>query len=475
MKMVHVENTVPVEQFPPAVTQDRVSTDSRRRIGAAIFGSEAAVRSPGRHPRLMTLAVGVVGATIMLFRTPVPQWNVLWAEDGAVFVDGALRHNPWVILEPYSGYIHIVSRLAAAVATLVPLSVVPLAITVIAALIGGALSAAVFRFAQQRLVSPITPFAVWLLFVTLPIAGGEVANTLAGLHWYLIFAGFWALLVRSRSRATLIAQCLVVSGALLSDPVALLLLPLVVLRAFFLSGLRERVLLLIFALAAVGQTIGSVMATVVHGDRTWSQSHPTTHELFDFFTIRVVLDAAVGVRLTPHVATVGLRYSVVLVAVLALLVVAAAVSPTHRVMVALFALASLSAGGILFYLGWDNLGPVGALKLGQGDRYSVDAVLFLVSAMIVSWDAIAERLHGARPRVALLVGVLSLVMVGIPAVVDYRVWNVRSDAVPWSVALDRAAADCVAGRDRNGFAYPAIAPTWLGGPAVSCAVLLAHR
>ncbi len=75
--------------------------------------------------------------------------------------------------------------------------------------------------------------------VLLPTALLEVANSAADSPWYLMYALFWALLWRPRSRRGLALAALIGLAAMSSQIIAALYLPLAAARVIALPRLRE--------------------------------------------------------------------------------------------------------------------------------------------------------------------------------------------------------------------------------------------
>ena len=112
-----------------------------------------------------------------------------------------------------------------------PLSVVPVAVTIMAALHHVADGLRVLRLHGDPPRLRAAPLrAPGSSASCCPIMGGEVVNNLANLHWYLLIAAFCAILVPSRSYPFAVLQGVAVFAAVTSDALALLLLPFLVYR-----------------------------------------------------------------------------------------------------------------------------------------------------------------------------------------------------------------------------------------------------
>ncbi len=442
------------------------------RFGSSLLGVDAP--PPPRVRWWHVVVPAVLGTLIALFRVPPAHWNILWAEDGAIFVTGAYRGNPAVIGETFVGYLHVIPRLIAGlVTTVVPVEWVPLGMAVAAAVIAGAVATAVFLFARLRLRSAIVAGLLALAVVVLPMAGGEVALSVANLHWYLIFGAFWAAIVTPTSRWLTIVQCVVVASAILSDPLAALIVaPLVLVRLLAVRPLLSRAHAVTFTFvgASVVQGVASVIATFIDRNRSPSAIRPNAVEFVEAYTGRVVLESFVGVSGSTALYALLGAVALVLATALAVGIVAVVMwrDPSRRWMTLAFALASVGFSVVVFVLKWDGLvgAPPGAIT--PGGRYLVVPILLLVSVYAIA----ADRFAGTQRTGWIPVALLAAIVV-IPGVVDYRVADSRSDADPWPTSLATAAAYCDA--DPTLVVAPApIAPSWFTPAFVPCD-LLTHK
>ena len=112
--------------------------------------------------------------------------NRVWAEDGTIFVTGALRDGfPRVLGATYQGYLLLAPRLLAEVVAIFP---VRTAGTVIAVLVAGCvalLAAFVIAASAARVPSPALRGLLGLAVVLLPVGRVEVVGALANLQWPL--------------------------------------------------------------------------------------------------------------------------------------------------------------------------------------------------------------------------------------------------------------------------------------------------
>ncbi len=167
-----------------------------------MFGAEVAPYAR-RWVAIVAYAVMfVAGTAIALFRVDPGTWNLLWAEDGKEFLQDAYDH-PFVenLFRPYAGYMHLVPRLIAEpISVIVPADWAAIAFTVAASAVWSAAALAVFDFARGHVRHVAIRAGLWALILLFPVGGLEVAGNIANAHWFLIFAAFWALAARDRSR-----------------------------------------------------------------------------------------------------------------------------------------------------------------------------------------------------------------------------------------------------------------------------------
>jgi hypothetical protein len=128
----------------------------------------------------------------------VSAWDTVWAEDGSVFLADALNHSFFsTLFEPHGGYLHVVPRLVAGLAASLPLELAAPTFNVVSALVVSLLASFVYLASANKLQARSSRLALSTLVALLPAAGSELLGNAANLHFYLIFACFWALMWRS--------------------------------------------------------------------------------------------------------------------------------------------------------------------------------------------------------------------------------------------------------------------------------------
>jgi hypothetical protein len=415
----------------------------------------------------------IAGTLISLARTPMHVWNTLWAEDGPIFVGQALASGPRVIVEGYAGYMHLIARLGAEVAVLFPLDSIPTAVTIISAFATSLIGSACFVMIETKIRSLALRLAVWIVCIALPIMGGEVANNLANMHWYLLIAAFIATTVRANSTSVAVIQSVVLFVAVTSDALCLMLLPLLAVRWWLLTSKRDRAPAVAFAAGAVIQIAVVISQILFAGGRPIAAARPSGTEFVDFYTFRVVLGGLFGTSQSSALLDAGgvVLPGVVLVGVVIVLVLASRADATRRGAVLAFTGGSVGFALVVFTVQWDGLSRAPLSEVFTGGRYVVVPTALLLIGLIVAAEAGIARIR--RPWAGRLVAILVLAAVVMPTAVDFRPMNIRAEASAWTAEVDRADAECETLPDTASVSL-GIAPSWFGGVAVTCAVIEAH-
>lgn len=445
-----------------------------RRLAEELLGPRASLEVKTRWWQVT--AILLIGTAVALLRLPMERWNVLWAEDGADFLTGALRYDPLTVFEPYFGYLHVVPRLVGALAAAIaPLEWMPFAMNLISAAVAAGVACLVYLFARLRIGSVVICALLALFVVALPIAGGEVAASAANLHWYLSFGAFWAAIVTPRTRWLTIVQCAMVALAVLSDPLAAaLLFPLIVVR---LAGLRpfwsgHQAVSFTYAGAAVIQGVAVVLQTFVDRPRQFSQTHPGPGTFSDLYTGRVVLDSLVGVRAaSPIIDAVGrIGLVVLLLLVLAGIATLSWKARERRVILVVFTAASIGLTYLEMYFAFDQVKHFDISELLAGSRYWVAPVLLLFSVYAIGADYLADRLKRLR---WIPIAVLAIIVV-LPAAFNFRLIDIRTGSPDWQLSIAAAAESCSADDAPDGVEIT-IAPPWFRTAYVPCSVIDANQ
>ena len=420
----------------------------RDRIGL-LWPGDVRVFMPARVVVLLLLAGA--GAGVLRLAADAP-FDTVWAEDGSVFLsDAESRSTVDAVLLPYAGYLHLVPRLLAELAALLPIGWAPAALTVSAALVVAAVALVVYRVTAPHIRSTPVRVVVAAYIALLPV-GREVVGNIANLHWFLLVAALCVLLWDPGTRAGLVLGAVVLIATATSSPFAVLLLPLALLR---LAIVRGRSGWVPFAALASGVLV-QVAAMLSAPERVLNpETNPV--RIGVWYVGHVLAPALFGEVLVGESKTVTVRMlalGLVTCAALVLLILATRRAELGRVRP--FA-ATCALGSVALYVVM-----VGSSGIATG-RYTVPPVLLLVLAVAAVFDALlSTRMHPAclpgRPRVATSALALFLAVLAIGWAVSLPIFGGRDDSVRWSSELRTATSSCP-GEDLSGSSQRAATAT----------------
>jgi len=429
---------------------DVIAVRRPRRDGAAetLRDDLFPLAPPG--PRLAiavpaAVAAVALGTWISLARqTGVGALSTVWAEDASIFLEQALRHSAGeALLRAYSGYLHLVPRLAAEVAAALPLRFAPAVFSLTGALSAAVSGVVIWVAAAGHVRSPWIRAALGAAVVLLPASAYETLNSAALAQWHLVAAAWWVALWRPRTRAGTAGAAVWLATTAASSPLALALAPVLFVRTLLLRSPRDRLPVAAWALVCAVQVVVAL-----------SQPSPTPNagsaaDLARAYLSRVLVPAMLGVSPAQRAREsfgVVAAVAAVLVVVLAL-AVAAGPRARHR----LTALWLVGSGGAAFVAGAYTRGVAGVMApLADGtvptgaSRLVVVPTLLLLGVVALALDRLTDRLAPAAGR-ALLLGAAALALAVTAA--DLRPLTVRSPGPDWTDELDEAVAACRGGAD----------------------------
>lgn len=383
----------------------------------------------------------------------VPAWDSIWAEDGTIFLEQASEDSFLAaVADPYSGYVHVVPRLIAEVAVLLPIEHAALTVSVASSLLVAALSLFVYFASGEAVADPLRRLFVASLMIFAPTAGYELLANAANLHWYFLFACFWAVVWRATSGGALLARSSVVAATALSDPLSALYIPL---AAFAVWRGRTRRDLVVPAALALG--LLAQFAAFVGGGRPERHWPTRIDELLDIFALRVAGSILVGDR---YLENFWLRWgetfayvSLALVALAAVAVFLAWQDARIAQFCVVYAVAFFTVP--LVFRGTEGFRPIeGEFHLGAG-RYMFLPTILLITAFALSVGQWRRLTQVAPPAV----GAILLTYVATIAIVNYSSTNPRSPGPRWGDEVERARSTCV-GTVPEARLQIAPAPTW---------------
>ena len=208
-------------------------------------------RPRGWEALLVVVAFLVLATALQLFRMgPTATLESLWAEDGPVFLGGAVLHSRFDLLAtPYNGYLVVLQRLVGEVGALVPLPDAAAAMNLAAALLASLGGLVVWIASAAHIRNPVLRGLLVALTVLSPVAGIEAVVSGTYACWFLTFGVFWLLLWRPRATwsACLAGLYILLTG--LSGPTTFFFVPLALLRLIAIRDRRDAIIGGSFALA----------------------------------------------------------------------------------------------------------------------------------------------------------------------------------------------------------------------------------
>jgi hypothetical protein len=363
--------------------------------------------------------------------------KALFAEDGPVFLNGALDHGFLDSLTTtYAEYLVVLPRLIGEIATIPPLRYAPEAMNLSAALLTAVSGLAVWVASAGLVRSAYLRALLVALVLVPPAAGLETVVSATNVAWYTSFAGFWLLLWRPETTwgAALGALLIFLSG--LSSPVFFFFLPLAALRAIAVRDLCDGLIVGAYGLAMAIQL--PVTLAINESDPTWTTNILTT------FLQRVVSGSALGLELSSEGwVEWGWPFLVAICIAVAAALIALAVRATSGRLFALLAVATsvamFLASGYQRSLGDVMVWPTD-FSTTLGGRYAMIPALLLASAAIVLADSLA-RSSRTRPWQALATTAVLLL-----AIVTSFGGDANREMPSWSGSVRGAAVLC---HDRN--------------------------
>jgi hypothetical protein len=442
----------------------------RSRLDETLFrDSPAAARAAQRRPAL-AMITGLFGLAILLQMLRVG-WSAslhsLWAEDGAVYLSGAVHSGfGGSLFDTYATYLVFVPRGIAELADLLPLADAPAGISILSGAVV-ALSGLVVWWATAGLIeSPYLRGALAALTVLSPVGGLESTDSAAYVPWYMLFASFWVLLWRPRTGGGAVFAGTFALATGLSTPGVWFFIPLALLRTLAARDRRDAIVL-------AGYWIGAfVQVPVLMFNEEEAVSPLWTSDIWTAYLQRVLDGAAFGFRIGGEAwIHAGWVFLIALVAAAVAALIWGAMRSNFGarllalvaipISVAMFVVSAYqrAVGSDLMWQAHDAAESAG--------RYAIVPSLLLVSVAFVMLDRRSRRRQAeGRPRWS-AVAAAALAALVIAASFYVGDTEVRG-APPWEAALDAGAESCAAEgtSDSGEAAVPTSPPGW--GLSVPC-------
>jgi hypothetical protein len=371
---------------------------------------------------------------------PPPLWDSLFTEDGKIFLSQAISQSFLdTLATSHLGYLHTVPRFISLAATWVPLGDAPLVISLLTTAVAAMACVYVFEASGAWIASPLLRGVLALAVVFAPVTAREIAGSLSNLHYFLIYAAFWAVICPWRSPPWLVASTVVVLAAVLSNPLCVVLLPIAV--AFAVRAGERRAWVLPAAIV-----LGVAVQLLLRDESASSLGGSDYAAMPRIFAERVTSSLLVGDRYLKDVFG-GMTGSPFAWGSLALVAVACGVG--------LWRLRGrrrwLLAAGVVLSVAFFVISVLGRGTLSlfpskpwllASTRYIYLPVVFLLTGLLAAVDRrerVAPRRFPAR-EVAAAAFVLATI------VVSYRAPHLSQSGPRWKPSLARARLACAARR-----------------------------
>jgi hypothetical protein len=217
-------------------------------------------RPESKNGALWAVLTGVAVFLVTFARYP-SAWKTIWAEDGTIFLAGAVDHGFGSFFHFYAGYLHTVPRIGALIAAALPLSIAPLVMTSYAVVITSICAATVESLSGAYVQARWIRVGLGLCFGFLPAIRVESIADMANLQFFLITASFWVLLVIPRTRAGRGLSVVYLAATAASTIVGFVMFPVALLR---LVDRRNRLPAAVFVAV---QILHGIAVLVVHPGR----------------------------------------------------------------------------------------------------------------------------------------------------------------------------------------------------------------
>jgi hypothetical protein len=431
----------------------------RRRVGASLFPEPRPPRWGLNRYEAATVAGAfiVLAVLIQLLRIGLTaSLDSLWAEDGVVFLQHAVGHSLFdSIGSEYAGYLVVFPRIAAEIATHVPLRDAPAAVSILSALAVALSGLAVWFAAAGHIENPWLRGTLVLLTVLAPVGGLETIDSASYASWYMLFACFWLLLWRPQTTLGASLGSAFIAVTALSNPGIWFFLPLALLRLLCARDRRDALIVCSFFAGAALQVGAYAVSNYEAIEPVW------TPDIWTVLLQRVVDGAAFGLRL-GGVAWVHIGWPLLIA--LPLLGAAGLALGWRRSgwgARGLAAIAVPTALGMFVISVYDR--AVGEPMLwpahvyfGDAGRYSIVPALLLISVAFVFLDDFEGRRGRPRRLSAVSGAAIALMLTSVAFSLPAADRAVRGTPT-WSEAVDRASAACAAGR-AGGVSLPTSPP-----------------
>lgn len=245
----------------------------RRHIDVGLFPRPAGggSRFSVGEGTVLLIAVLTLATILALLRLGTSSYEKVWAEDGPVYLQGALGQGFFhSLFEPYAGYLVFGPRLIAAIAALFPIGDAAAVVGIVSALVAALSGLAVWFGAAGHVRNPWLRGALAIATALAATSGQETLDSAAYAPWFMLVGSFWLLFLRPRTRWGGWAAGIFVVLTGLSTPGLWFFAPVALCRIFSVG--RERRAYPVLAGWAVGAIVQvPVILSQEQGSPLWSR------------------------------------------------------------------------------------------------------------------------------------------------------------------------------------------------------------
>lgn len=412
-------------------------------------------------------------AAIAWLRLDALTRGTIWAEDGLIFLTGALHGTS--VFAPYEGYTHVVPRILAELTVMfVPVADYAIAMTVLTMIVTAGIGLLVFGVTADLGITRGARVGLALITVLAPALISEVSGNAANLHWLILWLAPWLLLARPRTWLRSVLLGLVAFLAATSEIQMMVFLPLLLVD----SRNRRR-----WPLAA-GAVLGLLIQITAF--LTNARESPTDRPSILSALHGYALQVAGGSWLTPirplteEVFQHGwwLAYALLIPFVLAA-VGLFVTSPRLRIIVSALVVGSVvswTAGYLMSVGSWGNYAgrTPDQIRMIGPLRHAVVPSMFLLAIAVLAADQLLTRtgagtVRNVRRGAGAVIAATLIVTAAWSA--DGRGESHRSAGPEWRVTVGEARTTCErTGATSNAIQTAPNVPRWV--LAVDCRRLL---
>lgn len=426
------------------------------------------LRFRGWEGVLVLVSFLTLATVLQLFRLgPSEALNTLWAEDGPVFLQGALSHGFFdAVTSTYAEYLVVLPRLIGEVGAAVPLDDAAMAMNLTTALLIALGGVAIWFASAGQIHSPYLRALLVALTVLCPVASIEAVVTPTNVAWYTTFVVFWLLLWRPATTWGACLGGLLIFATGVSTPGTLFFAPIALMRALTIRDRRDTVVVGAYGLGAVVQGQAMLLTNEEVLGSVW------TGNILTALLQRVVDGSVLGLELAGS-TWVDWGWPFLIAIVVAVATYLAVM--LFRVSSGRFVAALAIATSVVMFLVSSYTRALGDVMVWRdgvynnfGGRYAIVPTLLLVSAILVLLDSHYRSSRGRRPVLA--IGIAAVLLASLITSFDVR-GVIGRGGPKWDESLRAATARCEANDLAEAPAY--IAPEgW--AVAVSCDSLLSR-